>query len=125
MRKSKWGCSFINRIVSNEFISLLHGEGRKNELIPISAGCLSIVPVAWMFNLTDSSVLLWPLEGRGTISSFCFVKPCGIPSFSLRQTVSTSVRGIKLLFLLSLEGREKAFATLMGWGFFVCFESSY
>lgn len=33
MEKSKWWCSFINRIVGNEFLSLSYGEARRNELI--------------------------------------------------------------------------------------------
>lgn len=33
MEKSKRWCSFINRIVDNEFLSLLYGEGRWYELI--------------------------------------------------------------------------------------------
>lgn len=33
MDKLKWWCSFINRIVGNEFLSLLYGEVKRNEPI--------------------------------------------------------------------------------------------
>lgn len=110
MEKSKWWCSFINRIVDNEFLSLLYGEGRWYELIFIFQLGLSQLSTLLCLDIQFERQFCPALAtGRRNHKLFLFCRALWLLKFLFRrETMSTNVRSIKLLFLLPLEGRVKS-----------------